>query len=296
MDYTGELISLGTAFCWTVTVVSFEFAGKRVGSLPVNFIRLIIGFILLGFTLLLITGEYIPFQASTYAWNMLMISGIIGLVIGDFFLFQAFVDIGGRISLLIMSTVPILSAILGYFFFNEVISGLTLIGISIIIISILVVILSKKEKNKVMHPHLVRGITFAFVGAVAQAVGLIFSKIGMGDMNAFAATQIRIIAAMFGFILIIFFKKEWQNVRLAFNNKIAIAFITLGSIFGPFLGVTSSLMAMKHTELGVATTISQMNVIMIIPFSIFFFKEKVNFIEIIASITAFVGVAILFIK
>ena len=45
MDFTGELISLGTAFCWTFTVVGFESAGKRVGSLPVNIIRLAFGFI-----------------------------------------------------------------------------------------------------------------------------------------------------------------------------------------------------------------------------------------------------------
>ena len=296
MTYLGELISLGTAFCWTITVVSFEYAGKRVGSLPVNFIRLVFGFVLLAITLYLIDGTFIPLYATNTEWLLLTISSLIGLVIGDFFLFQAFVDIGGRISLLIMSSVPILSIIFGYIFFNEVLSIQQFIGITIVIISIVVVILSRKDEGNKIQPHIARGIIFAFVGAIAQAIGLLFSKAGGANMNDFAATEIRVIAAIIGFGLIVSFKKEWKNVRKAFNYKTALLFIILGSIFGPFLGITSSLAAIKYTSLGISTTIAQMNIILIIPFSIFLFKEKVTLLEIIGSISAFIGVAILFIN
>ena len=115
--FLGEIISLGTAFFWTFTVIGFEGAGKRVGSLPVNLIRLVIGMVLLTITVFILTGSVIP-DASSYSWNMLLISGIIGLVIGDLFLFQAFVDIGGRVSLLIYSTVPIMTLALGFFIFD----------------------------------------------------------------------------------------------------------------------------------------------------------------------------------
>jgi len=120
MDFTGELISLGTAFCWTFTVVGFESAGKRVGSLPVNIIRLAFGFILLGITLTFINGSFLPLHISSEAWFWLSLSGFVGLVIGDLFLFQAFIDVGGRISLLIYSSTPIISAILGLLFFDEI--------------------------------------------------------------------------------------------------------------------------------------------------------------------------------
>lgn len=294
MSILGELISLGTAFCWTITVVSFEYAGKRVGSLPVNIIRLIVGFFLLGITLWITRGAFIPLDATFYAWKWLIISGFIGLVIGDLFLFQAFVDVGGRISLLIMSAVPPVSAVLAYLFLNETISGIDLVGMTITISAIVFVVLSKKEKNIPFHPHIKRGIIFAIIGAFAQAIGLIFSKTGMGDYNAFASTQIRIIAAIFGFAIFIFFKREWNNVGKAFFNKKAMYFILLGSLFGPFLGVSSSLAAMQYVEVGVATTIAQLNVILIIPFSIILFKDKVSIREIIGAVVAFLGVVILF--
>jgi len=293
MSGIGELISLGTALCWTITVISFEYAGKKVGSLSVNFIRLILGFILLAITVFFFTGNFIPLDADSHTWIWLLSSGLIGLVIGDLFLFQAFVDVGGRISLLIMSAVPVMSAILGLLFLNEVLSATELIGMIITITAIIIVVLSRKKKGEKYHPHIIRGIFFAAIGAIAQAVGLIFSKIGMGDYNAFAATQIRVIAAIFGFIIILSLNHKWGNVKRALPNKRAMWFIALGSFFGPFLGVSSSLLAMQYTSVGVATTISQTNVILIIPFSIILFKEKVNIIEIIGSLIAFVGVAIL---
>lgn len=295
MQYTGELISLGTAMCWTLTVVSFEYAGKRVGSLPVNIIRLLFGFVFLGITLTIMNGSFIPVDASVETWSWLILSGMIGLVIGDLFLFQAFIDVGGRISLLVLSLVPVISAVLGLLFFKEVLSTTEIIGMTITISAIAFVILFRKQHGTVEHPHARRGVLFAFIGAISQAAGLILSKQGMGDYSAFASTQIRVIAAIIGFIILISIRKEWTNVFRAFKNKTALKFIIIGSIFGPFLGVSSSLLAMQYTDIGISTTIAQLNVILIIPFSIILFKESVNYKEILAAIIAFAGVALLFV-
>ena len=44
-SYIGELAALATAICWTLSPIAFEYSGKEVGSLSVNYIRLIIAFI-----------------------------------------------------------------------------------------------------------------------------------------------------------------------------------------------------------------------------------------------------------
>ncbi|MBU1020098.1 MAG: DMT family transporter [Firmicutes bacterium] len=295
MAYTGELISLGTALCWTFTVVGFEYAGKRVGSLPVNIIRLLFGFIFLGITLTIISGSFLPIDASSETWIWLILSGVVGLVIGDLFLFQAFVDVGGRISLLIYSIVPVISAALGLLFFNEILSFVELIGMVVTLTAIALVILWRGKKKNITHPHSTRGIIFAFIGAISQSVGLLLSKQGMGDYGAFASTQIRVMTAIVGFAIYITIRKQWKNVFLAFKDKTALKFILLGSIFGPFLGVSSSLLALKYIDMGISTTIAQLNVILIIPFSVILFKEKVNYKEIIAAVVAIMGAALLFI-
>lgn len=291
---TGELIALVVAFCWTFTVLSFEYAGKRVGSLSVNYIRLVIGLLLLSVFTFFMRGILLPIDAPAVAWTWLGISGVIGLCIGDLFLFQSFVDVGGRISMLVMTLSPPLTTVLSYIILGEVLSPIDLIGMTITISAVMFVILMRRGKDKVMNPHVVRGVIFAFVGALGQALGLIFSKKGMGDYNVFAATQIRLIAALIGFTVLYIARKEFKNVRKALRDKKALRILTVGAFFGPFLGVTLSLLAMRYTQVGVTATIQQINVILIIPFTMILFKDKVSLFEILGSVVAFIGVALMF--
>lgn len=295
-SHLGELAALTTAICWTFTAVAFESAGKKVGSLSVNIIRLVIAFLLLSAYTFFTRGIGLPIDATSSNWIWLLISGIIGFVIGDLFLFQAYVLIGSRISLLIMSAVPPITAIVGFLLMGERISLLGMLGMFITIGGIALVILSRNPAEKTVKlAHPAKGILYAFIGALGQAFGLIFSKFGMGDYNPFAATQIRIIAAFVGFCIVISVGKKWGEIIKSFSNKIAIRNIAIGAFFGPFLGVSFSLLAVQHTATGIVSTITSISPILIIPASIMIFKEKVLPKEILGAVVSLVGVALLFI-
>lgn len=294
--HLGEMAALATALCWTVTAVAFESAGKKVGSLSVNLIRLVLAFIILSIFTLLTRGSLLPTDATSSAWLWLSISGIIGFVIGDLFLFQAFVEMGSRISMLIMSVVPIITAITGFLMMGERISLLGICGMLLTMVGITFVILTKGsgEKNvKLSHP--IKGLIYAFIGALGQAFGLVFSKFGMGSYNAFAATQIRIIAAIIGFSLFITISRNWSRVFIAVKNSNAMKNISIGSFFGPFIGVSLSLVAVQHAPTGIVSTITSITPILLIPTSIVIFKEKVLPREIIGAIISLIGVALLFV-
>jgi drug/metabolite transporter (DMT)-like permease len=294
-SHLGETAALATAICWTITAVAFESAGKKVGSLSVNFIRLVIAFVLIGFFTLFTRGMFLPLDATSKNWIWLFVSGMIGFVLGDRFLFQAYVEIGSRISLLIMAAVPPITALASFIILGETLSWLDLLGMFISVGGIAIVILvrgSKEKKVKFSHP--VKGLLYAFIGALGQAFGLIFSKFGMGSYNPFAATQIRIMAGIIGFILIITFSKYWGKLFEGLKNYRALGQITVGSIFGPFLGVSLSLLAVQHAAAGVTSTITSISPILIIPVSIMVFKEKVTFKEILGAFVTIIGVALLF--
>ena len=158
------------------------------------------------------------------------------------------------------------------------------------------VIVSRKAGKKTFSiVHSIKGILFAFVGAVGQAVGLVFSKVGMGSYNAFAATQIRIIAGVVGFAFVITVLKKWNNVIIATKNLPAMKGIVAGSFFGPFLGVSFSLLAVQYTNAGIASTIMAIVPILIIPPAIIFQKQKVTLKEIIGAVISVAGVALFFI-
>lgn len=294
-SHIGEIAALITALFWTITATAFEMAGKKVGSLSVNFIRLMIGFILISIFTYFTRGMLLPLDASTDAWIWLSISGVIGFFIGDLFLFQAYVEIGSRISMLIMALSPPITALLGYIIMGEMISITNMIGMAITISGIaLVVLVRKSDSRRFEFSHSIKGIIFAFVGAIGQSLGLIFSKIGMQNLNPFAATQIRIISGLCGFAVLFIVMKKWSGLKTAFTNLGAMTSITIGAIFGPFLGVSFSLIAIQHTTTGVASTITSIVPVMIIPVSILVFKEKVSLKEIIGAVITVTGVALLF--
>ncbi len=292
----GELAALGTALCWTISGITFESAGKKVGSLSVNYIRLILGFIFISTYSFFSRGMLLPLDATKSNWIWLMASGFIGFFLGDLFLFQSYVEVGSRISLLIMASSPPISAFLGFVFLRERLELISLLGMTITILGIAIVILSKETgQNKVKITYSAKGLIYAFLGAFGQALGLILSKKGMGDYNPLAATQIRIISGFISFTILFIITKKFRDLKIAFRNKKAMGAITIGSLFGPFIGVTLSLLSLKYTSAGISSTITSIMPVTIIPFSILIFKEKVKPKEILGAIISVIGVGILFI-
>lgn len=290
----GELAALATAFSWTLVGIFFGKASSRIGSLSVNFIKLVFGFAFLTVTALITRGVPFPTDASVHNWTWLTVSGIIGFFIGDFFMLKAYIEVGVRISLLMMATSPPMAALLGYFLLGEKLSLSGVIGMMVTIMGIVIVVMSRDRGGQgVRMKYSPRGLFYAFMGALGQATGLIFSKVGLLDYNTFAATQIRIIAGFISFVVFVTIMGRWGELKLAIKDNEAIKYTLYGSFFGPFLGVSMSLVALRYTTAGIASTITSITPITIIPFSIFLFKEKVKPSEIFGAFVSVAGVAIL---
>ena len=300
-QYYGELAALVTAFFWTVTSLSFESAGKKVGSLAVNLIRIVLAFVYYTIYLTITTGHMIPVDAGLTRWLWLSLSGLVGFVIGDLFLFQSYVVISARVAMLVMSLTPPLAAITGWIILGETLSPMNWIGMAVTLSGICLVVLKREkqgengEKTKrITTAYSIKGILLALGGSVGQAVGMVLSKKGMGDYNAFASAQIRVITGIIGFVMIFTFTRKWGNIGKALQNSFAMKRIGLGSIFGPFLGVSFSLIALQHTKAGIAATIMAIVPVLIIPPAIVLFKEKVNWKEIVGAVITVTGVALFF--
>jgi len=298
-EYLGEIAALLTAVCWTVTAMAFESAGKRVGALSLNLIRLMIGLVFLSIYNALVNDGFFP-TATTYQWFWLALSGLVGFVLGDLFLFRAFIMIGARISMLIMALVPPITALIGWITLGERLSGIEFLGMGITLTGIFLVMSSKLEikrgafgKTLKMGP-LVLGSFLALGGAVGQAAGLVLSKKGMQDMDPFSATQIRIMVGAVGFAIVITLFKRWGHLIGALKDLKAMKSMTIGSFTGPFLGVSLSLLAVQHTDTGIAATLMALTPVFIIPPAILLRKEKVSVMEIIGALISVGGVALFF--
>ena len=294
MDRIGELAALATALFWTVTALSFESAGKRVGSLNVNLIRLVISLLFFTAYQLLRFGRPLPLDAPSSVWLYLSLSGLIGFVIGDLFLFQAFVVVGARIAMLIYSSVPILTTLIAWFVLGELPTALQFLGMFMTVAGIGVVVLTRQPHSGVRTRHPLRGIALALAGSVGQAAGLVLGRYGAPTYDAVGATQIRALAGTVGFALIISIARRWRPTFRALSDGKAMALTANGAFFGPFLGVSLGLFAAQNTETGVAATIIALVPVLILPWSRWVLKEEVGLRDAAGAVLACAGVALLF--
>ncbi len=289
-SHIGEIASLLTAVCWMLSAIFFEKAGRRVGSLSVNIIRIFLGILFLGITTLFTRGTFFPMDATTHNWLWLGISGFVGFFLGDLFLFKSYTIIGSRTSQLVMSLAPMITAVIGWFFLNEILSWKSIMGIVVSVSGIMIAVAGKKLKLNVP----LKGFLFALGGALGQAIGLILSKKGMGDYDAVAATQIRAIFGFISFAVLVMVLGRWKRVFHAVKDKEGMRPISVGAVFGPFVGVALSLYAVQHTDTGIAATLMALVPIFIIVPTAIMFKEKITTQQVFGAVISIAGASIFF--
>jgi drug/metabolite transporter (DMT)-like permease len=296
MSFIGELAALSTSFFFAMTALIFTTTGRMVGSQVTNRTRLIFALVYLVILNLILFREPLPFSADSSRWLWLGISGIIGLSLGDAFLFQALVSLGPRLGSLLLSLAPIFGSIIAWIFFDEILTPLQITGIVLALTGIAWVVMSHEEPPNTPHGHTSRGVLFGVLAGLGQAVGLVLSKQGMfGEFSPFQANAIRMLAAViFTLIWMVAAGKTGATIVALRSTPRAIYLIALGAVMGPLLGVSASLLAVQHAEVGVASTLMALPPVIILPISYFVFKEKIGWQAIVGTVLAIVGVAVLF--
>jgi len=199
-------------------------------------------------------------------------------------------------SYLLMSLVPIISTILAWLFLKEILTIFEIIAIIMTVGGIVWVILERNNRNNQSDSrNYLVGILFAAGGALGQAFALITAKKGLGgDFPALSANLIRVITATVIFwIIAVFQGKTISNFRF-WSNKKARWSIIGGSIFGPFLGIWLSMIAIKYANIGIASTLMALPPIFLLPLTYWFFKERHSWRTIVGTVLAVAGVAIIF--
>ena len=292
---TGQLAALGAASLWAFTALAIEGAARRIGSLTVNLVRLVFAFIFLTLVGWLWRGLPLPVDATAHAWTWLAISGLVGFTFGDLCLYRAYIVLGPRLSTLVMSLVPPLTAAIGWIVLGETLSPRDLLGMCLTVSGIAWAVLERQPARQDAAAAIpAKGLALAFGGALGQAGGLILSKVGIGSYDAFAATQVRVIAGIAGYSLLFFALRWWPNVRAGLRDRQALGFAALGAFFGPFLAVSLSLIAIRATVAGVAASIMALTPVLIIPLVVVLRGEKVGWGGVAGALVAVSGVALLF--
>ncbi len=296
MKFLGEFAALFTSFCWALSAVGFSNSTNRLGSQVTNRLRVVLAMVALIAINTVLYGKPIPWDAGLDRWGWLTISGLIGLALGDAFLFASYKHIGPRLGLLLLSLAPVFGSAIAWVLFRETLTLLQLSGMIVTLAGISWVVAARPTDDSQTDHDLKRGVLFGILAALGQAAGLVLSKQGMGgDFSPFAGTLIRMIAAVSALWLVAAFQgqaaKTVQTIR---ENPLGLNWAIFGAFFGPVMGVSASLLAVQHAEVGVASTIMALPPVIMLPISYFFYREKLNWQSVAGTLVAIGGVALLF--
>ena len=303
MTYLGELISIGVAFSWTATALLSEFGSKRMGNLVLNVLRMGLA-LLFSFVLFwVVCGSPLPPVSSFSACGWMLLSGVVGYVIGDFCLFQCYIIIGSRYGQLFMTLAPLSAALMAWVTLGQQMTLTSIIAMFVTLSGIGISVLGRGEHHRVSLKLPLRGVLFAVGAALCQGIGLVLSKIGMDHFDAssqpawlipFSANFLRCLAGIIGFSLLLWYREGFRPLRRALHDRKGMTVATATTIFGPFVGVGFSLMAVQYTSAGIASTLMALSPIIIILPSYWLYRQPITWRSVLGAVISVLGVSLFF--
>ncbi len=304
MQYLGEFISIGVAFSWTATALLSEFGSKRLGNLTLNVLRMALSLLFSMVFFGVVMGNILPPGASAEACGWMLLSGLVGYVIGDFCLFQCYIIIGSRYGQLFMTLAPLSAALMAWVMLGQQMTPMSIVAMLVTLFGISISVLGRGEHHKVSLKLPLNGVLFAIGAAVCQGVGLVLSKIGMDYYEPsssmpewlvpFSANFYRCVAGIIGFTILLYYRDGMAPLREAMHDKKGLSVATATTIFGPFVGVGFSLMAVQYTAAGIASTLMAMTPIIIILPAYWLFHEKITWKAVLGALISVIGVSLFF--
>ncbi len=300
----GILMALGAAAAWAHNSIVYTFAGRRVSSRTTAHIRMWFALPISMLIHLLILGRVIPGSSGGLSLLMSALSGVTGYFIADLLIFQAFLHLGPRDTMLVMTTSPIFSALLSWIFYGELLSPMSGLAAAVILAGVALVILDVTPQGGLAADgHLdadqrrrekIVGTIIALGGALAQAVGIVFSKYSLmaGD-HPVEVNVVRLVAGLVAFTVFLLAKGEFAGDFRKMKDRRALFFIAFGALVGPSLGVLGALYAVLYIPVGIAAVLMQTTPVMLLPLERILFKRKIHYLAVLGTLTALAGISLL---
>ncbi len=312
--YVGELAALGTAVCWALCSLAFTAAGRRIGALALNQIRILMAVVLLSCAHQVLLGGFWPEGVAARQYGWLAVSGVLGLSLGDLFLFRCFLLVGPRIGTLLMTTSPIITALIAWPVLGETIGARGVAGIAVTMAGVVIVLQGRhRAGTPIPESDGSRsvGVLMGLLGAAGQSGGLICAKLGMQvaasgavtanattadvPLNPLSATLIRMMAGGMAIWVLAAARGALPKTIVAARNGRAMAAAFVGAFLGPFCGVWLSLVSISHTATGIGATLMSTVPILMLPLARIAYGERITFGSILGTLLAVAGVAFLFV-
>ena len=290
----GYVLAIGAAAIWSAVALSATRIVRYFGSYNYNLLRLL-GIIIIFFPYIYLKWEPIYFEKSIFL--AIFLSSVIGIIIGDTFLFICLKRLGPRRQALLFSMQIPFTIILAEVFLQSLPSTTELIGCALIFLGIIIAIqFNRTIPNDDLENIQGNKYTGLFAGiglALCQSIGIILMKPALVSTDPIVVSYLRVIVAAFIMFGSLFFIKNNQLLEKMKDYKKTIFSIFLG-FMGMGVGMTMLIYALKFGNPGVISTLSSTMPIMIIPILWIVTKNYAGHLAVIGAGLTCLGAGIIF--
>lgn len=292
---THEIAALLASVCFATGGMLAVAPSRTLGAIRFNRIRMLMMAILLSAVAWLTDGFATISSADVLP---LVLSGLIGIYLGDTFLFAGLRRVGPRRNAMMFALNAPLAALFGVWFLDEVLPPLVMIGCLLVTAGIMVAIALGRRRSgenpwDVVHGSLPLGLAFGLLAAAGQAGGLLLSRPLMEQgVDPIAGSAIRVLVGCVALLL----TYEIQQFRQQRNHAMwtrAYVLQTFGSSFiGMGVGMTLVMFALSGGEAGVVATLSSAAPVVMLPMIWITSKRAPAFGAWMGAVVVLVGTAL----
>ncbi|MGB3188651.1 MAG: DMT family transporter [Limnoraphis sp.] len=293
-NFRGEFAALLAAFFWSLASVVYSQVGEKIPAIGLNLIKGIIAIALLLLTVVL-RGSIFPDIELTII-GLLLLSGIIGIAIGDSAYLTTLKCLGPRRALLMETLAPPLTAILAFIFLQERLPLSAWLGIILTVLGVAWVVTERVGEGVFGSTHLRRGLFFGLLAEVCQAVGILLSHLALTqtEISPLWSTLLRLSGGTVVLLLWLFVKRENVNLLLKpLQSKRTFALLGLATFLGTYLGIWLQQTALKFTAAGIAQALNSTSPLFVLPIAASL-GDRVSLRAIFGAIIAIAGIVLLF--
>jgi drug/metabolite transporter (DMT)-like permease len=305
IPYVGELAALAASLIWACSISLYRAQGVGVPAQTLNLYKLFVA--LIGFTFIIAFGRvgfflgYFPgdiaFPASAEKMGWLMLSGVIGFTISDTLFFASIHRLGAQLTAALQCITPPVSALIEWWLHPErVLSPLQVTGMSLTLLAVAGVLLSGSPLAglRTGSRGWWWGVFFAVTCAILQAVSYEMISVLVKGENVFAVVLVRISPAFLILLVMALFTIPGRTgLKILLKDPNRLRWLTVAGILGTVIGLTLLTLGFLYTSTGVVSTLSNTYPIWLIPVASFFLKEHPKPLQIVCTILAVVGIALL---
>ncbi len=295
MNFKGELAALGVAFLWALTSVIYSRLGKKITPLVMNLSKGAIAIAMSFFTILL-SGEQLLPAIDSVPLLLLLMSGAVGIGVGDTAYFAALNSLGARRTLLLKTLGPPMAAIVSAIWLQEQLTSVAWVGILLTILGVAWVI-SERVKNVTTNGKLMIGISFALLSAFTDGMGAVLSRAALThtSINSLWSAMVRLVGGVLILLLWVPMKQEAVRASLSkLRSGQILSIIILCAFLSTYLGFWLQQISLQFTAAGIAKSLGATSPLFVLPFALFM-GEKISLRAILGVLVAIAGVGLLFI-